>query len=157
MIYAHISDVKNYSGIGDAMSWALSQLASPRIKELPVGKTDLIPGKAWFTIQEPETKPSGEVPYEAHREFIDVQMTLDGEELIGYAPVVRLAATGDYDEDEDIQYFEGKGLLLDCRDGMFAIFFPEDAHQPCVAPKNPGKVKKVVVKIHRSLLSHKKI
>ncbi len=154
MIYAHISDAKNYSGLGDAMAWALSQLASPRIKELPVGKTDLIPGKAWFSIQEPETKPSGEVPYEAHREFVDVQMTLKGEELIGYAPVVRLAQTSDYDEDEDIQYFEGKGTLLDCCCGMFAIFFPEDAHQPCVA-KNPGRVRKVVVKIHRSLIARK--
>ncbi len=157
MIYAHISDLKNYGSISEAMSWALSQLASPRIKELPVGKTDLIPGKAWFTIQEPETKPSGEVPYEAHREFIDIQMTLEGEELIGYAPVVRMAPTGDYDEDEDIQYFKGEGTLLNCSGGMFAIFFPEDAHQPCVAPGAPGKVRKVVVKIHRSLIAHKKV
>ena len=57
--------------------------------------------------------------------------------------------------ERDIQFFRGEGLSLDCRKGMFAVFFPEDAHQPCVAPAEPAKIRKVVVKIHRSLLGKK--
>ena len=57
--------------------------------------------------------------------------------------------------ERDIQLFRGEGLSLDCRKGMFAVFFPEDAHQPCVAPAEPAKIRKVVVKIHRSLLGKK--
>lgn len=153
MIYAHINDAKNYSGLGEAMVWALNQLARAGLKDRPAGKTELIPGKAWYSIDEPETKPAAEVPFEAHREFIDVQMTLKGDELIGYAPAARLAPVGEYSSRDDIRYFRGDGLMLDCRGGMFAVFFPEDAHRPCVACGAPGKIKKVVVKIHRTLIA----
>jgi biofilm protein TabA len=155
MIYAHIDDAKNYSGLGEAMVWALNQLARPDLKDLPVGKTVLTPGKAWFSIEELETKPAAEVPFEAHREFVDVQMTLQGDERIGCAPVSRLVPAGIYNADEDIQYFRGEGLILDCTRGMFAVFFPGDGHQPCTSPSGSGTIKKIVVKIHKSLIARR--
>jgi YhcH/YjgK/YiaL family protein len=36
-------------------------------------------------------------------------------------------------------------FLLDA--GMFAVFFPEDAHMPCILADGPEAVKKVVIKI----------
>ena len=89
MIYAHIDDAKNYFGLGDVFAWALRQLARDDLKSLPAGKTELIPGKAWYSIDEPTTRPREQVPFEAHREFIDIQMTLSGDERIGCAPLPR--------------------------------------------------------------------
>ena len=155
MIYAHIDEAKNYYGLGDVFAWALRQLAREDLKTLPAGKTELIPGKAWYSIDEPTTRPKELAPFEAHREFIDIQMTISGDERIGCAHISRVVPAGAYDEERDIQFFRGDGLTLDCRKGMFAIFFPEDAHQPCVAPAEPAKIRKVVVKIHRSLLGKK--
>ena len=155
MIYAHIDDARNYSGLGEAMVWALNQLARPGLKDLPAGKTVLVPGRAWFSIEDIETKPAGEVPFEAHREFVDVQMTLKGSERIGYAPVSRLVPSGIYSSDEAIQYFRGEGLMLDCTHGMFAVFFPGDAHQPCTAAAENGTARKIVVKIHKSLITRR--
>ena len=155
MIYAHIDEAKNYTALGDALMWALSQLSRPDLAALPAGKTEFIPGKAWYSVDEPCTQPADEVPFEAHREFIDVQMTIEGDELIGYAPRRALTPKGEYSADEDIQYFDGDGMLLDCTGGMFAVFFPEDAHRPCVAPGGPQKIRKIVVKLHRSLLKRK--
>ena len=152
MIYAHIDDAKNYFGLGDVFAWALRQLARDDLKSLPAGKTELIPGKAWYSIDEPTTRPREQVPFEAHREFIDIQMTLSGDERIGCAPLRRVVPTGTYDEEKDIQFFRGEGMTLDCRQGMFAVFFSEDAHQPCIAPAEPARIRKVVVKIHKSLL-----
>ena len=155
MIYAHIDEAKNYYGLGDVFAWALRQLAREDLKTIPAGKTELIPGKAWYSIDEPTTRPRDLVPFEAHREFIDIQMTISGDERIGCAHISRVVPAGAYDEERDIQFFRGDGLTLDCRKGMFAVFFPEDAHQPCLAPAEPSKVLKVVVKIHRSLLGKK--
>ncbi len=152
MIYAHIDDAKNYFGLGEVFAWALRQLARDDLKTLPAGKTELIPGKAWYSIDEPQTRLPDEAPFEAHREFIDVQMTLDGAERIGWARRDALVPADLYDAEKDIQFFRGEGLSLDCTSGMFAVFFPEDAHQPCVAPERPEKIRKVVVKIHKSLL-----
>ncbi len=155
MIYAHIDDARNYFGLGDVFAWALRQLSRDDLKTLPAGKTDLIPGKAWYVIEEPLTKPRELVPYEAHREFIDVQTTISGDERIGFAPVSRLVPAGAYDAERDIRFFRGEGMLLDCRRGMFAVLFPEDAHQPCVALAEPSRIRKVVVKIHTSLLGRR--
>ena len=108
MIYAHIDDAGNYGGLGEVFAWAVRQLARADLKDLPAGRTELIPGKAWFSIDEPETKPLEQALFEAHREF----------------------------------------------GGMFAFFFPEDAHRPCVAPGTPRRIRKIVAKIHRSLIPH---
>ena len=152
MIYAHIDDAKNYYGLGEVFAWALRQLARDDLNDVPAGKTELIPGKAWYSIDEPTTRMEHEAPFEAHREFIDVQMTISGEERIGWARRDALIPADLYDAEKDIQFFRGTGLTLDCTGGMFAIFFPDDAHQPCVAANEPQQIRKVVVKIHRSLL-----
>ena len=154
MIYAHIDDAGNYGGLGEVFAWAVRQLARADLKDLPAGRTELIPGKAWFSIDEPETKPLEQALFEAHREFVDVQMTIAGDELIGCAPLGRVTPLGEYDEKRDIQFFRGEGLVLDCTGGMFAVFFPEDAHRPCVAPGTPRRIRKIVAKIHRSLIPH---
>ena len=147
MIYAHIDDARNYSGLGEVFAWAVRQLARADLKELSPGTTELIPGKAWFSIDEPETKPLERTLFEAHREFVDVQMTIAGDELIGCAPLGRVTPLGEYDEKRDIQFFKGEGLTLDCTGGMFAVFFPEDAHAPCLPADAPSRVLKAVVKV----------
>ena len=156
MIYSPIEDAQNYSGRGEGFLWAVSQLQQENIADLPPGKTELIPGKAWLNIEEPQALPAEEGPFEAHRGFVDLQMTLRGRALIGWAPVKRLKPMIPYSEEEDIAYYSGSGMMLDCTRGMFALFFPEDAHQPCVsATGTPERVKKAVVKIHRSLIAKK--
>lgn len=155
MIYAHINDAGNYSGLGEIFAWAVRQMERACLENLPVGKTDLIPGKAWFSIDEPMTKPFDETLFEAHRKFVDIQMTLAGDELIGCAPLNRMTPAGVYDEKQDIQFFKGEGLMLNCTAGMFAVFFPEDTHLPCIAMEAPCRIRKIVVKIHRSLIPHR--
>ena len=152
MIYAHIRDAENYAHLGSAFARAFKDLADGVPANLPVGKHQIIPGKMWYSVSEPATKPVSDVPFEAHNEFIDIQMTLSGEELICCAPLASLTPTSDYDAEEEIQFFSGEGLRLDCTGGMFAVFFPQDAHQPCTAVGEPSRVRKVVVKIHVSLL-----
>lgn len=57
-------------------------------------------------------------------------------------------------EEKDVAFYaippERESSLL-MQPGMFAVFFPHDIHRPCCQTTRPAKVKKVVVKIHRSL------
>ena len=153
MIYAHLENAENYYGLGDAFKWVISQLSSPDFASRPAGKTVYIPGKVWLSIDEPQTRPAEQVPFEAHREFIDVQMTICGEEIIGCTPLRTVVPVGDYSVEDDIQFFSGEGNFFDCRSGMFAVFFPDDAHRPGVAPGSPQRIRKVVAKIHRSMIA----
>lgn len=51
----------------------------------------------------------------------------------------------DYDADKDISFYPGLAeSYIPVKPGMFAIFFPQDAHAPGVSPDG---VKKVIVKV----------
>ena len=58
-----------------------------------------------------------------------------------------LSPLDDYDEERDIQFFAGTGDLFKI-EGMFAVFFPHDAHMPSLAVQGAGEqvVKKMVIK-----------
>jgi YhcH/YjgK/YiaL family protein len=50
-----------------------------------------------------------------------------------------------YNPEKDITFFEGLAeSYVDVKPGMFAIFFPQDAHAPGICPDG---VKKVIVKV----------
>ena len=88
--------------------------------------------------------------WETHRRNIDLQVVLLGSELAGWAPVAELASRIPYDSVKDAEFYEPSALpspRLILRPGLFAIFFPEDAHQPGVMEERAGAVRKVVFKL----------
>lgn len=56
-----------------------------------------------------ETKPQEEIPFEAHKRYWDLQLVLEGEELLGYAPLAELTETVAYAEKDDIAFYRGEG------------------------------------------------
>ena len=86
--------------------------------------------------------------YEAHRRFIDLQLVLEGSEAMEWAPLDELSGGG-YDEARDIEFFEGEpagGVSLGLTAGMFAIFYPQDAHKPGLRHRH-DRARKAVFKI----------
>lgn len=89
----------------------------------------------------PETQP-----LEAHRDYIDIHVVLDGEETFGWRPLdtctdVRKA----YDPAADCAlYADPPSTWLTIRPGQAAIVFPEDPHAPVVGS---GRVRKLIGKI----------
>ncbi|MFI5237994.1 MAG: YhcH/YjgK/YiaL family protein, partial [Ignavibacteriales bacterium] len=56
-----------------------------------------------------------------------------------------------YKDENDIIFFKGEKLFTKVEEGMFAIFFPADAHMPGINTGNHQKldsyVKKIVIKV----------
>jgi len=93
---------------------------------------------------------------EGHRVFIDIQYMVAGEELIGYVPRAHCAEISD-DVANDFQELQGTAEFQTLRPGCFAIYFPEDAHQPSIGTgAHTGPVRKIVIKVRcsRSYLFH---
>ena len=85
-----------------------------------------------------------EAKLETHNQFIDIQIPLSGVEVMGYTAREDLPEA-DYDADKDISFYPGLAeSYIPVKPGMFAIFFPQDAHAPGVSPDG---VKKVIVKV----------
>ena len=83
---------------------------------------------------------------EAHRRYIDIQVTIDGAEEIGWRPLAGCRQPADtFNDANDIGFFDDRPeTWVSVPPGSFAIFFPDDAHAPLAGH---GPVKKAIVKI----------
>jgi len=84
---------------------------------------------------------------EAHRKYLDVQYVIEGEELMGYAPLGTQEILEPYKAENDIIFFKGEKSFIKVSSGMFAIFFPEDVHMPGIRAGKVSDVKKLVIKV----------
>lgn len=86
------------------------------------------------------------VSLETHRKYIDVQIPLSGDELMGYTPASMLdTVICPYDESRDAAFYKApaQNYFL-VRKGMFAVFFPGEGHAPAISDKG---IRKLVFKL----------
>jgi YhcH/YjgK/YiaL family protein len=112
------------------------------------GTYDLDGSNVRAIVQRYPSKPIEQCMWEAHRNYIDIQFIESGAESIGWAPIESLKSREPYSAERDVEFFDGNGgETFTLRAGMFAIFFPTDAHRPCIQIDHPTEVAKVVFKI----------
>ena len=108
------------------------------------GKVVLKEGELMVNFADACPKTKEEALLETHNDFIDIQIPLSGEEVMGYTPRTDLPEAA-YNAEKDITFYEGLATnYLTIKPGMFTIFFPEDAHAPGITPDG---VRKVIVKV----------
>ena len=92
-------------------------------------------------------KSETEARMETHKDYIDIQVPVDGVEIMGWKPTVDLKEeTQAYDAVKDVAFYADKAVnLLRVEGECMAIFFPEDGHQPGIAPG--ASYRKVIVKV----------
>lgn len=103
-----------------------------------------------FLIEEAYlTNAPGEVRWEAHREWADVQVILAGEERMDVEKVGKLELVEDLSPQRDMLYFADyeKGCSLQLEAGDLAIYLPVDGHRPGLQIDSPSLVRKLVVKV----------
>lgn len=114
----------------------------------PDGRVTLDGDRLFAIVQ--RYQPAEEKIWEAHRSYGDIQALFSGAESCGVAPTPLLRPLSPYDPGKDVEKFLAPSLpasRLILRTGEFAVFYPEDAHQPGVRiPGEDAPVLKVVVK-----------
>ena len=123
-------------------------LKENNLEELPTGRHELEGPALYVNVDEYLTKDEEDARFEAHRKYADIQYVVSGEEQIGVLPLEITTVTEPYKEEIDIVF-----LATDSSNyrvavpGKFFIFFPQDAHQPCVKLADNAKVRKIVAKV----------
>ncbi len=94
--------------------------------------------------------------FEAHREYVDIQCLLEGQEVVESTTLNGLTVDTPYDPEKDVALYvntDSHKTISHLVPGIFIAFFPHDAHMPGVSVgDSPMFVKKVVVKIKAELL-----
>ena len=147
MILDKINQIQKYKGLSKEIEIAINFIAEIGGKKLNNGRINLENG-VFTMISEYNAIGEEEKKWEAHRKYIDLQYVLQGSEIMGYQNIEKMKDSLGYDEIKDIEFFDYQDSYteLTVEAGMFAIFFPEDVHAPCIFHKDIA-VKKAVVKI----------
>lgn len=123
-------------------------LAETDPKTLTPGKVVLEEGRLWANVLEYTPKSAEETKIESHRNFIDLQFTYEGNELMGVAG--KVTPVTEYDPVKDRTFYKtDEEIAFSPADASrFFLYFPKDMHQPSVrADENPGVSRKIVGKI----------
>jgi YhcH/YjgK/YiaL family protein len=141
-LYAH------YTRHTDLWEQVFNCLAETDLADIEKGRYPIAGDSLFMIVDEYHTQDAKERKYEAHRKYIDLQYVISGQELIGIAKLDKQGLLEPYDKDRDIAFFsvdDGEYRLAD--NSVFFVFFPDDAHQPCVNVDQNAPVRKIVFKI----------
>ena len=145
MIKDKIDNAKKYYNLSPQIKKGLLFLQENDMKKIRTGKHIIDGDEIYVNIEEYDTKKTGNI--EAHKKYIDIQFIISGEENIGITTLENLTQITQYNETNDIIFYNGEINMNLMRENDFLILYPEDAHLPCQMINKPARVKKAVVKI----------
>ncbi|WP_297197755.1 YhcH/YjgK/YiaL family protein [uncultured Pluralibacter sp.] len=111
-------------------------------------------GAQWFCNIGPAQTQHREARHtEYHRQWADIQVILEGSELI-YAAATAVMQPDDEERKQDlfITPRTPTGVSIQLGEGDFAVFLPGEPHQALCAVDVPSQVRKAVFKVPKALL-----
>lgn len=151
MIICSLENLDRYAALSEAFAKAVAWIGSGVWQYMTDGRYEIDGTRVYGLLMTVDTTGESEKRYEAHRRYADIQICLEGDEVIMARGITDLRTVVEYSDEKDILFFHdpesGPAYRIPLARGTAAVFFPEDAHKPCVAPGTPGPVRKLVVKI----------
>jgi YhcH/YjgK/YiaL family protein len=149
MILDHLDNALLYGGLGQRIAVGLALLNEESVRAAAPGKYEVDGESLFYNVDEYETKPVEEGRFEIHRKYLDIQYIVSGAEIIGVAPLEGLTEETPYDGEKDLAFYQNEPAMsrLHLKQGMFAIFWPNEPHMPGRSTDIIENVKKIVVKV----------
>ncbi len=150
MLATDLRHMEHQIAMTPSMRTAIDFLKRADLGGLAAGKVEIDGQRVFATVQRYETAAAGTPKFEHHAAYIDVQVIVSGEEMIGWAPAELMTVTEAYSAERDICFGTipaGKWTPVHLQAGQLAVFYPEDAHAPKLAAGASSSVLKIVVKV----------
>ncbi|MBV5315312.1 MAG: YhcH/YjgK/YiaL family protein [Prolixibacteraceae bacterium] len=147
MILDKLENAALYEGISENMKKGFEYLKNTDLANLEVGRYEIDGKNVFALVSEYDSKKPEDCRLEAHQVYADIQYIVTGSEAIGFVTLNNQTVISEYNPDKDIAFFSGEAAPLILDSGLFAVFFPQDVHRPCMQIDGPEKVKKVVIKL----------
>lgn len=146
MILSNLNNAAELSKLGPRFKQLFDYLASHDILSAPLGRIDIDGDNLYISNVLQEGKTREERKLEIHRKYIDVQVLLEGTEMMGWKPLEEIKSyEGEYSAEKDIRFSTEKAdTYFTLHAGQLAIFYPEDGHAPAIAE---GKFRKFIAKV----------
>lgn len=150
MIYDSLKNAAQYKGLHAGIDQVLEAAKAYTPDNYPGGRVTIDGDNVFMNLAAYETHSTEKAVFEAHQQYVDVMVMIDGAETIyvkhtdklnhvyqEYDPKIE-ALLADFDQD---------GTPVRMEPGSFAILFPQDAHSPGCHVDGPVNVKKIIGKV----------
>ena len=150
MILDTLANAAQYKGIHAGIDQVLEAAKAYTPENYPSGRVVLDGDNVFMNMAAYETHVTETAVFEAHKQYIDVMVMVEGTETIyvkatdalshvyqEYKPEVE-ALLADFDTDATPVRLEA---------GSFVVLFPQDAHSPACHADGPVNVKKIIGKV----------
>lgn len=148
MIIDTLENLKKYTSIPHC-NVIFEFLRDTHVLGLPEGDIDIKGKDLYVNVLRYVPKKAEDNNFETHHVYTDVQVIVDGTEVMQTAPLDCLHKKTDYDVKGDFQFFSVDRYISDIvvRKGQFVVFFPHDAHRPgCRYQDSDAPVMKLLFK-----------
>lgn len=157
MIAASIEDYQRVHGLSVQLKNYIAEALAITQKQPEDGRYDIEGDNVFLLISSPSTEPKSSRLAEIHHRYLDVQILLEGAEILGYG-LRQTHAKPDDDRlsSQDIAFFHDipHEQYLNFEAGDFVVFFPRELHRPlCAVNDRPQKIKKAVLKVNMDILN----
>lgn len=146
MIFDNLQNAERYVALHPGFRVAFDFLLGRDLSKLATGRHE-VDGDAVFALinSDPPRGHAG-ARLEAHRQYIDIQLLVEGSEEIGWRALADCRNLTDaYDASRDIMFFgDEPQAWITLPVGKFMIFYPEDTHAPLASN---GHSLKAVMKV----------
>lgn len=143
MILCPFKELHRYAAVIPGLEEAIKAIEA--LETLEPATYPLSCGK--ILVQQGATKPLEGAALEAHRKFLDIQYILEGQEVVGWAPVDTLLPESEFNTEKDVGKYIGNSTPITIPAGYCYVVYPEDGHAPGKHLKEPNDYKKIVVKL----------
>ena len=146
MIVDALSNGSKYEGLHKRFAKAFEYIAQQDLNKLEPGKFPIDGTDIHASVSNKDGYKSVDAKFEAHNNYIDIQVCIAGSEQLGWKPRnTCVQPVADYNAEKDIIFYNDRpDMYFQLKPGQFAIFFPEDVHAPMIGE---GPIKKLVVKV----------
>ena len=142
------------AGLHPDLQQALTLAVAANPQEKTPGRYELQGDNIFMNVMQFATQSPEQKKAELHREYIDIQVLLSGEEriLFGMTDSARQCEEMHVEDDYQLcsQIADEQAMVL--KPGRFVIFMPGEPHKPGCVVQAPMHIKKVVIKVRASLL-----
>lgn len=146
MIIDKLENLKLYASLNPLFPKVLEFLQQHDLNTLEEGKHEIVGKDLFVNIQVAKGKTPEAAVIETHDKMIDIQIPITAPETYGYTQRDQLPKET-YNAEKDITKIPDLAAdsYVTCIPGMFAIFFPQDGHAPCIA--GVPEIKKAIFKV----------
>ena len=147
MIFGNVNNLDEYTFLEEQVKECFTYAKEHALVEYEKGSHEIDGERLFVNIVEYETVKAEERFWEAHKNYLDVHLMLDGTEQIDLNFIQNMELKEYVPKDDFLPIDGDKNSSVILGNGDFLICYQSDGHRTAVAVRESQKIKKAIFKV----------